>query len=403
MPPLFRADQVGSLIRPSTLVGTAQYEETYSESSPSETLSTIQDAMSYAVQKQLDLSIRPLSGGEYDRHIFCSGFHEHLEGMASHAALRVPEDFRVNIPNITGFAKLGYKTYGGVVASGKICHGSSKPLLKSWDLLKGVVPEDKWKECKVSIPSITWQHEHLAHGTAFTKEAYGSDKEYFADLAAAYRRELQLLYDSGLRSVQVDDPALTFFVVEEFREGLRADGIDPDELLDLYIWAHNETLRELPKDMHVGVHLCRGNMPKNIPGHEHFNATGSYEHIAHRLFRQLKYNTLYLEFDDARSGDFAPLRFLPKGTNVVLGLVSTKSPELEDLDTLEARVREAAGVIAEGQGVTVEDVLRDAVGVSPQCGFASFKEARGVDTEERMWEKLVLVRDLARRIWPDAQ
>lgn len=129
---------------------------------------------------------------------------------------------------------------------------------------------------------------------------------------------------------------------------------------------------------------------------------GSYEAIAKKLFTELDYDTFYLEYDNERAGDFAPLRHLPVGKNVVLGVVSSKDPELEDLDELVERVGEAADVIAKGQGRTREEAVRNVLGVSPQCGFASMSEAGGVGmTEERMWEKLVLVRDLARRIWPD--
>lgn len=405
MAPIFRADQVGSMIRPPTLLqGPRQRDNAYAERDPTdeERAKAVDDAINHVIQKQLELSIRPLSNGEYDRHIFCSGFHERLRGMQSFDALRLPEDFRPALPNLVGMQNMGFKVYGGVVATGKIRHHGESPLLASWDIFKRAVAPELWKECKVSMPSITWQHQHLAHGTAFTSEVYSSDREYFADLAAAYRQEFRLLYDSGLRSVQVDDPALTYFILDNFREALRADGVDPDELLQLYVWAHNEAIKDIPDDMHVGIHLCRGNLPNNIPGHEHFNADGSYERIAQVLFGQLKYNTLYLEFDTSRSGSFEPLRFVPKGTNVVLGLVSTKVPDLEDVDLLAGRVEEAAAVIAQGQGRGAEEVLADTLAVSPQCGFSSFKEARGVGSEENMWAKLVLVRDLARRVWSDA-
>lgn len=129
-------------------------------------------------------------------------------------------------------------------------------------------------------------------------------------------------------------------------------------------------------------------------------ASGSYEGIAKRLFTELEYDTFYLEYDSSRAGDFSPLRHLPVGKNVVIGIVSTKDPALEDIEELEKSVWEAADVIANGQARSREVVVKEVLGVSPQCGFASMSAGGGVGmTEGRMWEKLVLVRDLARRIW----
>ncbi|GJC78555.1 uncharacterized protein ColLi_01393 [Colletotrichum liriopes] len=397
MAPLFRADQVGSLIRPDFLLEDRASLGFYADKLSDKQLTITSAAIAHAAQKQLELDIRPITSGEYERTIFFGGFFESLEGMEVRQDLRVPQDFRPNLPNLTGLAKMGVERFAAVLATGRIRHTSSA-YLPAWEMLKKTMPEEHWKTCKISIPSITWQHMYLAKGTAFTPDTYASDRDYFLDLAAAFRAELLVLYDAGLRSVQVDDPNLTFFIVEHFREGLRSDGIDPDALLDFYIWAHNQALQDLPVDMHVGVHLCRGNMP-NTPSF----AEGSYEKIAELVFPKLNYTTFYLEFDDPRvSGHFQPLRFVPQGKNVVLGLVSTKIAELEDKEFLVRRVHEAAEAMAKGQNREVADVLADSLAISPQCGFASHSINKGVATEERMWEKLVLVRDVARSIWKDA-
>ncbi|GJD00266.1 methionine vitamin-b12 [Colletotrichum higginsianum] len=197
MAPLFRADQVGSLIRPDFL---------------------LEDRASlgfYADKLSADQA--------YERTIFFGGFFENLEGMEVRQDLRIPQDFRPGLPNVTGLAKMGLQHFAAVVATGKIKHVSSA-YLPAWEMIKKSVPEEYWKDCKMSIPSITWQHMYLAKGTAFTPGTYASDQEYFLDLAAAFRAELKALYDAGLRSVQVDDPNLTFFIVEQFREGLGATG-----------------------------------------------------------------------------------------------------------------------------------------------------------------------------------
>jgi len=237
----------------------------------------------------------------------------------------------------------------------------------------------------------------MAVGTAYRESVYRDDREYFADLASAFAAEFRVLYDSGLRSIQIDDPCLLFFVTDEFRSGCEADGVNPDELLDLYIWAHNQCLAGKPDDLHVGLHLCRGNMA----GSTHI-MSGSYERIARKMFAELTYDTYYLEYDSDRAGDFEPLRHLPVGKNVVLGVVSTKSPDMEDIDELVGRVNAAASVIARGQGRSITEVIDTSLGVSPQCGFSSMSAGggRGV-TMDRMWEKLLLVKELAERIWGD--
>ncbi|KAF9874591.1 hypothetical protein CkaCkLH20_07728 [Colletotrichum karsti] len=397
MAPRFRADQVGSLIRPSSLLKELDSLGFYSDKLSKGQAAVTSDAIACATKKQLDLSIRPITSGEYERTIFFGGFFENLQGMEVRSDLRIPHDFRPGLPNITGLSKMGLNHFAAVIATGKIRHVTSA-YLPAWEMIKNAVPQEHWKDCKMAIPSISWQHMYLAKGTAYSPGVYASDREYFLDLASAYHAELKTLYDAGLRSVQIDDPNLTFFIVEEFREGLRGDGIDPDSLLELYIWAHNEALKGLPADLHVGVHLCRGNMPDG-PSF----AEGSYEKIASQVFPKLNYATFYLEFDDPRvSGHFEPLRFVPRGKNVVLGLVSTKLSELEDKSALVKRVHEASEAMAKGQSRSAAEVLEDSLAISPQCGFASHNTNKGVASEERMWEKLVLVRDIARTLWSDA-
>lgn len=367
----------------------------YSNSSSTDQVAITTEVIAHAVRKQLDLFIRPITSGEYERTIFFDGFFEKLDGMEVRNTLRIPTDFRPGLPNMVSLEKAGLEHFPAVVAVGEIKHTASA-YLDTWEMIKSAVPAEQWKDCKMCIPSITLQHMYLAKDTAYSPNTYSSDKQYFLSLAAAFRTELRALYEAGLRSVQVDDPNLTFFIAEGFREGLRQDGIDPDELLELYIWAHNEAVKDLPVDLDIAVHLCRGNIPGGY-------AEGSYEKIAEHVFTKLNYSTFYLEFDNPRlSGGFEPLRYIPCGKNVVLGLVSTKVAELEDLDGLVKRVHEAAQVIAKGQGRDASDVLIDSLGVSPQCGFASHHMNKGVATEERMWEKLVLVRDLARTLWSDA-
>ena len=401
MTPPFRAEQIGSLLRPQELLGirsASGQNASYIGKAPKEVEVLTQTAIASVVKEQLAHSIRPITSGEYERHIFYSGFFERLQGFQIFPQIPMPDGFRTNIPTVTTLLQRGIKTRPGVVAINKIRYLNS-PYLREWEYLRSLLPREQWRECKLTIPSITWQHMHLAQNTAYDPSTYSSDREYFTDLAQAYRKEFQTLYDAGLRSIQIDDPAMTFFLTEEFRSGCETDGVNPDTLLDLYLWAHNLCLSQRPADLHVGIHLCRGNMPRST-----HVVSGSYEPIAQQLFTSLDYDTFYLEYESDRAGDFQPLRHLPVGKNVVLGVVSTKSPELETLKELAGRVTKAADIIAQGQGRGRDEVLRTVLGVSPQCGFSSVSEGGAEEmTAERMWEKLKLVRDLAGRVWPGGQ
>ncbi|KAF7377251.1 Methionine vitamin-b12 [Mycena sanguinolenta] len=399
MPPSFRADQIGSLLRPASLLDARKSQDVYRDSALSpEIAEATKAAVAGAVQKQIELSIRPITSGEYERSIFYSGFFEKLEGMTTTRGLPLPDGFRKGLPVSYVLLKLGRTDSAANIATGPI-RRTAPACLDAWEMLKSVTPPEHWGECKMSLPSIGWEHLQLAHGTAWAPGVYESDRAYFADLATAYRAELRALYDAGLRHVQIDDPHLCWFFVDAFVDGCHADGVNPDELFDLYVWAHNEMLRDRPTDMHIGIHLCRGNMSAF-----HDFTWGSYESIAEKLLTKLDYEQFYLEYEDPkRQGSFVPLRFLPPRKSVVLGIVSTKTGDLEDIDMLEARVREAAEVIAKGQGRSAEEVLKDTLAVSPQCGFASINVNAGDGvTEEKMWAKLVLLRDLARRLWKDA-
>lgn len=406
MAPPFRADQVGSLLRPASLLDsrtkhnlTGSYD---SVTSNNEVEQATRAAIAAVVQTQVTRAIYPITTGELERAIFYGGFFETLQGLSTIPDLPIPDAFRTGFPTVAVLQKAGVVTRPGLVATGQIRWARSA-YGASWDLLKKAVPNASyWPRCKVTMPSPTYQHMQLKQGTAYTAASgYTSEEGYFADLAAAYRAELRHLYGAGCRNVQFDDPNMTFFVMDGFRDGCRRDGVDPEALMDEYIRVHNACLAERPSDMHVGIHLCRGNMWNAVSTKG--AGAGSYEKIAEKMFCGLDYDTFYLEYDDERSGDFEPLRFLPKGKNVVLGVVSTKRAELEDVGLLQRRVRDAAAVIASAQGRSVEQVLRDSLAVSPQCGFASQHQGGGAGmTEEMQWRKLELVKDLAHRLFGDA-
>lgn len=165
------------------------------------------------------------------------------------------------------------------------------------------------------------------------------------------------------------------------------------QTLDAYISLYNSCIAKRPADIHIGVHICRGNFANS----RHFSE-GGYDRVAKKLFQDLNVDTYYLEYDTPRAGGFEPLKFLPRNKNVILGVVTSKFPELENLEDMKRRVFEAARFVAEGSGESVEEALRR-LGVSPQCGFASHSSGNAV-THEDMVRKLRLVRELADSIWP---
>jgi methionine synthase II (cobalamin-independent) len=397
MTPPFRADQIGSLLRPANLISLqAEHDQSVSAGNVSDDIKRVtEDAITRIVHKQKELGICPMTDGEFWRTSFHLGFCENVHGFTFYPSLPVPGAFRTNWPPATILSKMGFPGLPAVVAEAKIEYTRSI-YLDNWMFLRSQVPESEWGTCKMTMPSALYHYLALRPGKIYTADAYTSDREYLADLAAVYRQEIRTLYDAGLRNIQIDDPELTFLADERFREGFVIDGSDPEEAVEICIWATNEALKDKPKDMHIGIHLCRG----NFTGSVHF-AEGSYEWIAKRLFT-MNYDTFYLEYDTSRAGTLEPMRNLPVGKNLVLGLVSTKCAELEDMGDLEQRVHEAAGVIARGQSRDKADVLADTLAVSPQCGFSSVSSGGATDmTEDRMWEKLLLVKRLAQRLWLD--
>ncbi|OAA70665.1 Methionine synthase, vitamin-B12 independent [Cordyceps fumosorosea ARSEF 2679] len=387
----FHADHIGSLIRPASL--SEAQEKADNGSLAGADLQVVQRAaIKDIVQKQLAHGVRAISSGEYDRKYYFSGFFEKLDGFKEVSP--VPGELaRVSAPPIAALKKAGKQYPMAAICHGKIRRLES-PYMNSWKMLRETLPREKWSACKLTMPPPCYFHLRLAKGKCYSPDAYSNDADFFADLAVAYQQEIQALYDEGLRNLQIDDPTLAYFCSEEMISALKAEGEDPEALFAQYLKAHNDCIAKRPADMHVGLHICRGNFAKSM----HFSQ-GSYERIAERFFATLDYDTFFLEYDDARSGGFEPLRHLPRGKNVVLGVVTTKDPALEDAGEVEQRVREAARIVAAGQGISVDEAM-DSIGISPQCGFASVAVGADGMTEGKMFAKLKLVQDIAKELWP---
>jgi methionine synthase II (cobalamin-independent) len=251
----FHGEHIGSLLRPATLQK-AQARAAANEISPDQLLQAEHDAISYIVSRQLELGVRSICSGEYDRSVYFGGFFEKLEGFEE--VIDPPWDlYRLSAPPIARLKKAGLKFPMTVICTGKIRYTKS-PYLEKWKYLRSCVPRELWGDCKFTMPPAPFFHLRLAPGKVYSKDAYTTDEDFFADLAAAYQKEFKTLNDEGLKNIQIDDPTLAYFCSREMLEGLRKDGVDPDKLFDQYLKAHNDCLRGRPKGLQVGLHICRG-------------------------------------------------------------------------------------------------------------------------------------------------
>ena len=233
---------------------------------------------------------------------------------------------------------------------------------------------------KVTLPSPSRMHFHGGRAVV-AQSAYPDIEMFYADVVKIYRAEIAALEAAGCRLIQIDDPLLSYFISDKMQAEIIAAGETPEGRLKRYVALINDCMSARKPETRIGIHVCRGNSRSG------WMTEGGYERIADTVFGGLKADSLYLEYDDARSGDFAPLRFVPKSVDVVLGLVTTKFPAMESKDALKRRIDEAGEHI---------DFAR--LALSPQCGFASSVEGN-IITEEVQWAKLRLVVETAREVW----
>ncbi|TVY14603.1 Uncharacterized protein LARI1_G007243, partial [Lachnellula arida] len=258
--PPFRAEHLGSLLRPAELLK-IRHKIDESQGKPSgleKDLAAVEEtAVKDIVKTQLDLGFHAVSDGEYRRHMFWGSFFPGLDGFEE---IQNPDIdiFRLYVPDIDAFLEEGHKPGESVICTGKIKHVGST-YVNEWNFLKSQLPKERQGEAKLTLAAPNWYHLRYKQGKAYPKSVYANDEEYFEDIAAAYRAELKILYDNGLRNVQFDDPNLAYFCSEKMLAGFQKDNEDADALLDSYIKLYNACLRDRPADLHVGVHLCRGN------------------------------------------------------------------------------------------------------------------------------------------------
>ena len=253
----FHADHIGSLIRPCS-VSEAQEKADAGQISQEQLLQEQQKAIADIVKKQQDNGVHALCSGEFDRKYYFSGFFEKLDGFKEVSP--VPWELtRLSAAPIAALKKAGKQYPMAAICDGKI-RNTSSTYLDNWKLLRECLPKEEWSLCKFTMPPPCYFHLRLAPGKCYSKEVYSNDEEFFSDLAKAYQEEIQTLYKEGLRNLQIDDPTLAYFCSDDMLEGLRTDGEDTDKMFDMYLKAHNECIAGRPDDMHVGLHICRGEL-----------------------------------------------------------------------------------------------------------------------------------------------
>jgi methionine synthase II (cobalamin-independent) len=364
--PPFRADHVGSLLRPSALKALRVKRET-GEATAEELARAEDAAIRDAVALQESVGLEGITDGEMRRKSWHMDFLLQLGGLSS-AGQTIPVTFHGTGGEI-------FFTRPDLAVSSRITR--PKPiLLEPFRFLKSVTTRTP----KVTMPSPCMLYTQVGRAH-IDPRVYPDLDGWIEDTAAAYRAEIGDLYAAGCRYLQLDDVSLAYLCDEEMRAQGLARGDDPDAQLALSVKLIRATLRDKPRDLTVCTHLCRGNFRSA------WRAQGGYQRIAEVIFNQLPYDGFFLEFDDARSGDFSPLRHVPKGPRVVVGLVTSKVGTLEKKDDLKRRLDEAARYVP-----------LDQLGLSPQCGFSSTMEGNELAVD-RQRAKLALCVDVAREVW----
>jgi 5-methyltetrahydropteroyltriglutamate--homocysteine methyltransferase len=361
-----RADHVGSFLRPRSVLEAREHRAAgnidYAE------LRAAEDAaIAELVKWQEGLGLKAITDGEFRRFFFHTDFLLQLDGVEERGGLK--KAFKNDSGKDVSFAP------PVMVVTGKIRH--SKPIqLRDYQYLASLVSETP----KVAIPSPTMLH-FRAGRAGIPEDVYPTMEEFYADVAAAYRDEVDSLAQAGCRYIQLDDTNLAYLCDDEQRADAAKRGLDPDATTRQYAQLINQSFASAPSDMLKAIHLCRGNFRSS------WAAEGGYEPVAEIMFNELDIDAFFLEYDDPRSGDFAPLRFLPKGKTVVLGLVTTKLGELETKDEIKRRIDEATKFV---------DI--DQLALSPQCGFASTVHGNDITTEQQA-DKIRLVVEVAEEVW----
>ncbi len=360
--PPFRADHVGSLLRPAELK--AAREKFAKGEIDAAALKTVEDrAVADVIRKQEAVGLQSITDGEFRRSWWHLDFLWGLDGVEKHIM-------------DTGIAFAAVTTRNeGVKVTGKLGF-SSHPMLEHFKFLKAHTTRTP----KMTIPAPSALYGRPL-ATPIDKSVYPTLDRLFADLGQAYRKAVRAFADAGCRYLQLDEVFIAMLCDPKYRQQMKDRGDDPEALGILYGDLINMAISDIPSDMTVTMHLCRGNYKSTFMG------SGGYDAMQEVLFDRIKVHGYFMEYDTARAGGFEPLRRLQKGRVAVLGLVTTKTGTLESKDAIKRRIEEAA---------KFTDL--DQLCLSPQCGFASTEEGN-ILAEDEEWAKLRMIGEVAREVW----
>jgi len=360
--PPFRADHVGSLLRPAPLKE-ARAKRAKGEITAAE-LKAIEDReIERAIRKQEEVGLQSVTDGEFRRSWWHLDFLWGLAGVERYVMDQ-------------GIAFAGVQTRAeGARVVGKLGF-SGHPMIEHFKFVQAHTKRTP----KITIPAPSAAYGRTGR-QAVSETAYPKLDDFFADLGQAYRKAVRAFADAGARNLQLDEVYVAMLCDAKYRQTLAHRGDDPVKLGKTFADLINTAISDIPADMTITMHLCRGNFRSTFMG------SGGYDPVAETLFNRTKVHGYFLEYDSERAGSFEPLRLVPKGKTVVLGLVTTKTGQLERRDELRRRIDEAAKFI---------DI--DQLCLSPQCGFASTEEGN-VLAEDEQWAKLRMIVELADEVW----
>ena len=363
----FRYDYVGSFLRPQALKDAkAAYQA--GKISQEELDKVINEEITKLVAKQKELGFHVITDGEFRRTFWHLDFMWGLEGVA-HEATGNGVQFNDELAVLDD-------TY----LVGKI-KAKAHPFVEYFKFLKQFEDENTVAKYTIPAPAQTFQQMIVPANYTSTRKIYATNEELIQDIGAAYQEVIRQFYDAGCRNLQLDDCTWGAIVGDAAKQRYKVMGVNLEEVKGQLLAVNNLALEGKPDDMVITSHICRGNY------HSTYFTSGAYDTVADYVFARENVDALLLEYDDERSGGFAPLAKVSDDKKVVLGLITTKTPELEDKKKVIARIREAA-----------EYVPLDRLCLSPQCGFASCEIGNKL-TEEEQWAKLKLVKEIAEEVW----
>jgi 5-methyltetrahydropteroyltriglutamate--homocysteine methyltransferase len=361
--PPYRADHVGSLLRSAELKA-ARRRRAANEITADELRAVEDRAIAALIEKQEAVGLKSITDGENRRRSWQTDFLERLPGIESYAGER-----KFKFQGIQPKQVL-------IRVTDRLGRFDGHPMIEHFKFLK----EHTRQTPKMTIPSPS--AVHFRHGREGVPEAvYPDIEEFYSDLGVTYRKAVRAFADAGCRYLQLDEVNFTYLCDPKQRQIVIDRGENPDDLPATYASMINAAISDIPADMTITMHLCRGNFRST------FIASGGYEPVAELLFNSINVHGYFMEFDSERAGGFEPLRFVPKGKLVVLGVVTSKSGQLETKDFIKRRIDEAAKYIA-----------LDQLCLSPQCGFASSEDGN-ILAEEEQWAKLRMIVEVAEEMW----